>query len=327
MIRRLLWRHQRSEILDSILVSVSCNMVSGAVSSTWLKLRQHVSSLVFEDPSQRLVRKLRHARAHATRARGHIDLGSKPAPGPGMQRETTMALKTAAAASVGEKHSALLDRLVVHYEKLADGMDRRCAADIWHRFYLQTGVFPLEVSRSDLDETVGEIGLILPVPLVLGLRVKFVGEEGQDAGGLFRELLSLLSHHFEHELTEGGKQGGEVKSGEGVRAETGAGAGAGAENGGGENERGTPQDQQQEDTFERAYLSPPPPPPPHTWRSMQRARRCLCLYLCLCLCLYLCVRVHVRDCDCVCVCVCVCFYVSVSMRLCLCVLPVLRTGL
>jgi hypothetical protein len=256
MIRRLSWRHQGSEMLESILVSVPCCLMRTAVSSAWLKLRQRISSLVFEDASQRLVRKLRHARDNATRARGHIDLGSKPAPGPRMQRETTMGLKTAAAASVGEKHSALLDRLVVHYKKLADGMDRRCSADNWHRLYLQTGVLPLMVSRSDLDETVGEIGLILPVPLVLGLRVKFTGEKGQDAGGLFRELMSLLSHHFEHELTEGGKKGGEEKSGEGVRAETGAGAdkGAGA---GVEKERGMPQDQQQKGTCEGADLSPP----------------------------------------------------------------------
>eukprot|EP00966_Prymnesium_polylepis_P090183 2088660-Prymnesium_polylepis.1 len=141
----------------------------------------------FELPQQRLGRKLRRAAEHAEAMHGRVDVTSLLRPNsklvqPSLRRTPTLRLKQQASQSLEAKRAQLVQNLRTLWADLALAT-------------LPTPKLQLVVKRDALLDSLRFVANLPYKSLLSGqLMIKFIGEEGQDAGGLFADYMECMAH-------------------------------------------------------------------------------------------------------------------------------------
>ena len=169
---------------DMICASLVSNVFMFPVRAAYTKL----SGFFLEDKEHRLVRKIEHATNKTTHGFismfGEDDNGESPQTSRLLRTSTIVLKKKAYAHGHGQKYSALLTRQLEHavYHHIADQ---------------SVTTVQLVLSRDLLEESLNTLAHCDVYALKIGkVRVKYMKEEGIDAGGLFRDWVESVCHRL-----------------------------------------------------------------------------------------------------------------------------------
>ena len=168
---------------DMICASVVSNVFMFPVRAAYTKL----SGFFLEDKEHRLVRKIEHATNKTTHGFismfGEDDNGESPQTSRLLRTSTIALKKKAYAHGHGQKYSALLTRQLEHA--------------VYHTADQSVTIVQLVLSRDLLEESLNTLAHCDVYALKIGkVRVKYMKEEGIDAGGLFRDWVESVCHRL-----------------------------------------------------------------------------------------------------------------------------------